>query len=74
MSRTVATAGGNDAVTPCQSTPPGNLIGDVTWCQGTVVSKDAAASAVTIQLRAINQRNEVTATGEAVVALPRRHG
>jgi acyl dehydratase len=49
-----------------------NLIGDVTWCHGQVVSKDEAASTVTLQLRAMNQRNEVTATGEAVVALPRR--
>ena len=49
-----------------------NLIGDVTWCHGTVVAKDEAASTVTLQVRAVNQRNEVTATGEAVVALPRR--
>ena len=49
-----------------------NLIGDVTWCHGRVLSKDDAAGTVTLQLRAINQRNEVTATGEAVVELPRR--
>jgi acyl dehydratase len=49
-----------------------NLIGDVTWCDGVVVSKDDAAGTVTARLRAINQRNELTATGEAVVELPRR--
>jgi len=49
-----------------------NLIGDVTWCHGTVVSKDEAANAVTLEVRAINQRDEVTATGEAVVGLPRQ--
>jgi len=47
-----------------------NLIGDVTWCHGAVVSKDEAASTVTLGLQAINQRDEVTATGEAVVELP----
>jgi acyl dehydratase len=49
-----------------------NLIGDVTWCQGSVVSKDEGAGTVTLELRAINQRDEVTATGQAVVGLPRR--
>jgi acyl dehydratase len=49
-----------------------NLIGDTTWCEGKVVSKDEAAGTVALQLGAVNQRNEVTATGEAVVSLPRR--
>ncbi len=49
-----------------------NLIGDTTWCQGAVVRADSDAGTVTLQLRATNQRDEVTATGEAVVALPRR--
>jgi len=49
-----------------------NLIGDTTRCEGKVVSKDEAAGTVALQLGAVNQRNEVTATGEAVVSLPRR--
>jgi acyl dehydratase len=51
-----------------------NLIGDVTWCQGVVVSKDEAARTVTLHVSAVNQRDEVTATGEAVVALPGPEG
>jgi acyl dehydratase len=49
-----------------------NLIGDTTWCRGVVVGTDAATSTVALQLRATNQREEVTATGEAIVELPRR--
>jgi acyl dehydratase len=49
-----------------------NLIGDVTWCDGSVASKDEAAGTVTLELRAVNQRHEVTATGQALVWLPRR--
>jgi acyl dehydratase len=66
--------GGNDGVRSREIKRPSNLIGDVTWCHGTVVSKDDAAGAVTLELRAVNQRDEVTATGEAVVGLPRRRG
>ncbi len=49
-----------------------NLIGDVTWCRGVVTAKDHATSTVTVQLRAINQREELTAQGHAIVELPRR--
>jgi hypothetical protein len=72
VSRAVATVGGNGSASPREIRPPSNLIGDVTWCQGEVASKDEAASTVTLQLRAVNQRDEVTATGEAIVELPRR--
>jgi hypothetical protein len=68
----VATAGGNDRATSREHTRASNLIGDTTWCEGTVVSTDEADGTVTVQVRAINQRNEITATGEAVVELPRR--
>jgi hypothetical protein len=39
-----------------------------------VVAKDEATSTVTLALQAINQREEVTATGEAIVELPHRRG
>ena len=51
-----------------------NLIGDTTWCRGTVRAKAVAEGQgeVTLDLRAVNQRGETIALGEAVVVLPRR--
>lgn len=51
-----------------------NLIGDTTWCRGTVAAKGLVdgAGEVTLDLVAVNQRGETTARGQAVVALPRR--
>jgi acyl dehydratase len=51
-----------------------NLIGDVTWCRGSVTGKREAdgEALVDIELAAENQRGEVTAQGSATVALPRR--
>lgn len=51
-----------------------NLIGDTTWCRGRVTGKavvDGRAE-VTLELAAVNQRDETTAVGQAVVVLPRR--
>jgi acyl dehydratase len=48
-----------------------NLIGDTTWCRGTVVSKDADRAEITIDVAGVNQRAETIARGQAVVALPR---
>jgi acyl dehydratase len=51
-----------------------NLIGDVTWCRGSVTGKSEldGQALVEIELSAVNQRNETTAGGTATVALPRR--
>ncbi len=52
-----------------------NLIGDVTWCRGTVTGKreeDDGLALADVDLTAENQRGEVTAKGSATVALPRR--
>ena len=51
-----------------------NLIGDVTWCRGTVTGKteEGGDGLVQVELFAENQRGEVTARGAATVALPRR--
>jgi acyl dehydratase len=49
-----------------------NLIGDTTWCRGTVAEKTAESGDVRLELTAVNQRGETTAVGEAVVVLPRR--
>ena len=51
-----------------------NLIGDVTWCRGVVTGKtdDEDEALVQLELRAVNQRGETTASGTATVALPRR--
>jgi acyl dehydratase len=49
-----------------------NLIGDTTWCRGTVTATSADRGEVTLALSAVDQRGETTALGEAVVALPRR--
>jgi acyl dehydratase len=50
-----------------------NLIGDTTWCRGTVRAKAVAEGRgeVTLDLRAVNQRGETIALGDAVVVLPR---
>jgi acyl dehydratase len=49
-----------------------NLIGDTTWCRGTVVAKAVVEGRgeVTLDLHAVNQRDEVTALGQATVVLP----
>ena len=51
-----------------------NLIGDVTWCRGVVTGKtdDGDEALVQLELRAVNQRGETTASGTAMVAVPRR--
>ena len=52
-----------------------NLIGDVTWCRGTVTGKreeDDGLALVDADLTAENQRGDVTAKGSATVVLPRR--
>jgi len=48
-----------------------NLIGDTTWCRGTVSGKDPEG-VVHLTLRAENQRGETTASGSATVVLPER--
>src|SRR5215831_12490302 len=48
-----------------------NLIGDTTWCRGTVAAKVAPGD-VRLELVAVNQRGETTAVGEANVRLPLR--
>jgi acyl dehydratase len=51
-----------------------NLIGDTTWCRGRVAAKAVieARGEVTLDLVAVNQRDETIAQGQAVVVLPRR--
>jgi acyl dehydratase len=51
-----------------------NLIGDTTWCRGTVASTAVVdgRGEVTLALTAVNQRGETIAAGQAVVILPRR--
>lgn len=51
-----------------------NLIGDTTWCRGTVTGSALAGGRgeVTLGLSAVNQRGETIAAGQAVVVLPRR--
>ena len=48
-----------------------NLIGDTTWCRGRVRERGAPGE-VTLELEAVNQRDETIARGEARVILPRR--
>ena len=48
-----------------------NLIGDTTWCRGTVTGKEPGG-VVHLALRADNQRRETTASGSATVVLPER--
>ena len=51
-----------------------NLIGDATWCRGRVAAKAVVdeRGEVTLDLVAVNQRDETIAQGQAVVVLPRR--
>ena len=51
-----------------------NLIGDTTWCRGTVADKAVVAGRgeVALDLEAVNQRAEPTARGRATVVLPLR--
>jgi acyl dehydratase len=51
-----------------------NLIGDTTWCRGTVAAKTAVEDRgeVTLDVAAVNQRGETTGRGQAIVILPRR--
>jgi hypothetical protein len=49
-----------------------NIVGDTTWCRGKVArkyTKDGCAL-VDLEIRAENQRGEVTAPGFATVMLP----
>ena len=52
------------------------MIGDTTWCLGTVTAKrqEALEHVVDIELRCENQRGEVHTKGWATVALPSRSG
>lgn len=51
-----------------------NLIGDTTWCRGSVTASTLVdgRGEVTLGLTAVNQRDETSAVGQAVVVLPRR--
>ena len=51
-----------------------NLLGDTTWCQGNVIKKyeENGEHLVDIEIRAENQRGEVTAPGRVTVCLPSR--
>ena len=51
-----------------------NLIGDTTWCRGRVAAKAVVdeRGEVTLDLVAVNQRDETIAQGQAVLVLPRR--
>ena len=51
-----------------------NLIGDTTWCRGRVAAKALVEGQgeVTLDLQAVNQRDETIALGQAIVVLPRR--
>lgn len=51
-----------------------NLIGDTTWCRGRVTAKSLVEgqAQATLELTAVNQRDETIALGQAVVVLPRR--
>jgi acyl dehydratase len=48
------------------------MIGDLTTCRGTVVSKDESAGSVKLEIEAVDQRGDSTASGWAVVSLPRK--
>ena len=51
-----------------------NIFGDVSWCRGRVVDKrvEEGVHLVDLELAVVNQLDETTATGTAVVALPSR--
>ncbi|MFI5394273.1 MAG: MaoC family dehydratase N-terminal domain-containing protein [Candidatus Binatia bacterium] len=62
-----------------QRFPAFNLLGDATWCHGTVKEKfvlngpiDEKRHALRCDIWTVNQRGETTTTGEAVVLLPAR--
>ena len=51
-----------------------NIIGDATWCTGTVSDKyidDAGRRCVELKLKGTNQRKQVTVVATAVVVAPR---
>jgi len=50
-----------------------NLVGDLTYCRGKVTSKDDRTGKIKLDIEAVNQRGESTASGWAVVTLPRRN-
>jgi hypothetical protein len=51
-----------------------NMVGDTTWCKGKVTKKHVVESehVVECEVWAENQRNQITARGQAVVILPPR--
>lgn len=52
-----------------------NLVGDLTYCRGKVVStkaRDARSGEVKVEIQAVDQRGDMNASGWAVVVLPRR--
>jgi acyl dehydratase len=52
-----------------------NMVGDLTHCRGKIVSAepvDAATGRVRVEIQAVDQRGDETASGWAVVILPRR--
>jgi len=51
-----------------------NIFGDVSWCRAEIVDKrvDDGRHVVDLALRVENQLGEITAKGEATVALPTR--
>ncbi len=54
-----------------------NMIGDITRCQSKVIEKSTAEDGrghVKLEVKAIDQRGEMTAKGWAVVALPKKNG
>jgi acyl dehydratase len=53
-----------------------NMIGDLTYCRGTVVSREEGAThgRVKLEIEAVDQRGDATAAGWAIVRLPRRRG
>ncbi|MDG2303515.1 MAG: MaoC family dehydratase N-terminal domain-containing protein [Candidatus Binatia bacterium] len=64
-----------------QKYPTFNLLGDTSWCHGTVREKflldepvDGKRHAVRCDIWSINQRGDITTTGQAVVLLPGADG
>lgn len=57
-----------------QRYPTFSLLGDTTWCRGKVIGLEPAGERglVRIEVHTVNQRGDVTTTGEAEVLLPRR--
>jgi acyl dehydratase len=52
-----------------------NLVGDATWCGGTVIGKDIVDGEPVVELvcRGVTQRREQNMSGRALVRLPSRH-